>query len=207
MASSVAPIAPNSALRSRVSTLPRRSSSRRSGRSRNACACRLSEAAPRLAPRGRLSIEDAAAEISASRTSSRGRKPASATPSGSSVGRSLAEWTAASIAPATSAMSISLVNRPLPPASASGRSWIVSPVVRMALSAIRSAGQPCASARRRRVSSACASASGEPRVPRTINGETVMDGVQGSACASIRAIPDAVKCEAPWRSPCGITPR
>ncbi len=35
------------------------------------------------------------------------------------------------------------------------------------LSAIRSPAQPCASARRRRVSSACASASGEPRVPRT----------------------------------------
>ena len=51
---------------------------------------------------------------------------------------SLAECTARSIAPATSASSISLVNRPLPPASASGRSWMRSPVVRIATISIRS---------------------------------------------------------------------
>ena len=119
-------------------------------------------------------------EISASRTSSRGRKPASAIPSGMRVGRSLAEWTAASISPASSAMSISLVNRPLPPASASGRSWIASPLVRMMRSSMVSSPQPCASASRRRVSLACASASGEPRVPRTRCGEAVMIHLRGS---------------------------
>ena len=119
-------------------------------------------------------------ETSASRTSSRGRKPAIATPSGISVGRSLAEWTAASTSPARRAASISLVNRPLPPASASGRSWIASPLVRMILSSMRSISQPCASARRRRVSFACASASGEPRVPRMKRTGEVMDGACGS---------------------------
>ena len=52
-------------------------------------------------------------------------------PSGSAVGMSLAEWTAISTAPARSASSISLVNRPLPPASISGRSVMRSPVVRI----------------------------------------------------------------------------
>ncbi len=52
---------------------------------------------------------------------------------------SFEECTARSMAPASSASSISLVNRPLPPASASGRSWIMSPVVRMILISIRSA--------------------------------------------------------------------
>jgi hypothetical protein len=42
------------------------------------------------------------------------------------------------MAPASSASSISLVKSPLPPASASGRSWIMSPVVRMTLISIRS---------------------------------------------------------------------
>ena len=69
------------------------------------------------------------------------------------------------MAPASSASSISLVNRPLPPASASGRSRIMSPVVRMISSAIRSAAMPWAAARRSRTWEAWASASGLPRVP------------------------------------------
>src|ERR1700723_1907550 len=89
-------------------------------------------------------------------------------------GKSLAECAAASIAPASSAASISLVNRPLPPASASGRAWVASPVVRMTLSAIRSISQPCASARRSRVSFACMSASGEPRAPSVNKGGEVI---------------------------------
>src|SRR3954452_21825784 len=88
-------------------------------------------------------------------------------PSGKAVGRSFAEWTARSIAPSSSAMSSSLVNRPLPPASDSGRSWIASPVVLMTLSGSRSSGHRCAAARRACVSCACASASGLPRVPMT----------------------------------------
>ena len=66
-----------------------------------------------------------------------------AMPSGSRVGRSLAECTARSIAPARSALSSSFVNRPLPPASDSGRSWIASPVVLMTLErqTLRGAGR------------------------------------------------------------------
>ena len=60
-ASSVASISPVSALRSRVSTLPRSSSTLRSGLSRRACACRRSDAAPRRAPWGRAAIELASA--------------------------------------------------------------------------------------------------------------------------------------------------
>ena len=47
------------------------------------------------------------------------------------AGMSFIEWTARSIAPGSSASSISLVNRPLPPISASGRSRMRSPVVVM----------------------------------------------------------------------------
>ena len=52
-------------------------------------------------------------------------------PSGSQVSRSFSECTARSILPTTSASSISLANRPLPPISPSRRCCIRSPVVRM----------------------------------------------------------------------------
>ena len=84
-----------------------------------------------------------------SRTSSRGRQAASISPSGSSVGMSLAECTARSIAPASSASSISLVNSPLPPTSDSGRSWMRSPEVRITSISIASSAQPCAARERR----------------------------------------------------------
>ena len=78
---------------------------------------------------------------------------------------SLAECTARSMRPSSSASSISLVNRPLPPTSASGRSWMASPVVRMMLSSIASSDTPSAAASRARTVRACTSASGLPRVP------------------------------------------
>ncbi len=53
-------------------------------------------------------------------------------PAGCSVGMSFMLCTAASMRPENIASSISLTNRPLPPASESGRSWIASPVVLMA---------------------------------------------------------------------------
>ena len=81
---------------------------------------------------GAIAANDPAMRLTnTSRTSSRGRQAASTKPSGNTVTMSLAECTARSIAPSSSACSISLVNRPLPPTSASGRSWIASPVVRM----------------------------------------------------------------------------
>ena len=61
--------------------------------------------------------------------------------------------------------SISLVNRPLPPMSVSGRSCTMSPEVRITTSSIASMSIPWAAAMRARTSRACASASGLPRVP------------------------------------------
>src|SRR5439155_152962 len=94
------------------------------------------------------------------------------------VGMSLAECTARSMAPAMSASSISFVNKPLPPASANGRSRITSPLVRMTSSSMRSAASACAAARRARTSLACASASGLPRVPMTSGADRLEDGCE-----------------------------
>ena len=88
-------------------------------------------------------------------------------PGGCAVGMSFMLWTAASIRRASSASSISLTNRPLPPASDSGRSWMASPVVLMATismaSGAASAGTAAASASRTRP--AWVRASLLPRVP------------------------------------------
>src|SRR4029078_7513504 len=69
------------------------------------------------------------------------------------------------MAPAASASSISLVNNPLPPTSASGRSWMRSPLVRITSSAIRRGRRPSALASVSRPMRAWVSASGLPRVP------------------------------------------
>ncbi len=118
-----------------------------------------------MAPWGSCASEGALVEMKASRTSSRSSRQATVSPAGSSVGMSFMECTAISIWPAISASSISLVNRPLPPASDRGRSWMRSPVVLMAQISKPGAAAPCAEASRRSTSRACASASGEPRVP------------------------------------------
>ena len=70
-----------------------------------------------------------------------------------------------SISPASIASSISRVKRPLPPISFNGRSITRSPVVLMTTIVNASDGRRNASASRLRVSFACASANGEPRVP------------------------------------------
>ena len=103
----------------------------RSGRRCFTCAWRRSEEVATTAPAGRSERAAAVRLIKASRTSSRGRKQLTVRPAGSRVGMSFMECTAMSTSPASSASSISLVNRPLPPASLRGRSWMRSPVVRM----------------------------------------------------------------------------
>ncbi len=60
--------------------------------------------------------------MKASRASSRGKNADSTRPGGSTVVMSFDECTARSMAPLSSASSISLVNSPLPPRSVSGRS-------------------------------------------------------------------------------------
>ena len=81
------------------------------------------------APCGRSASVFALFETNASRGSSRGRSAAIESPAGRSTGTSFIECTARSMASFSSASSSSLTNRPLPPASASGRSWMRSPVV------------------------------------------------------------------------------
>lgn len=89
----------------------------------------LSEAVPTMLPAGRTASEAALRDINASRTSSRGRLHGSIVFSGKYVGTSFIEWTAMSMSPFNSASSISLVNKPFPPMSASGWLSILSPVV------------------------------------------------------------------------------
>jgi hypothetical protein len=63
------------------------------------------------------------------------------------------------------------------------RSWIASPVVLMTLNGICSTLQPSAAARRSWVSCACASASGDPRVPITrVAGSAIVVLLIGIAC-------------------------
>ena len=164
-ASSVASATPSSSLRSRVSTLPRIGTTLRSGRTCSTCACRRSDEVATTAPGGRSISEATLRLMKASRTSSRGSRQAIVRPAGSSVGMSFMECTARSISPASRASSSSLVNRPLPPASASGRSWMRSPVVLMTRTSKACRPGPCAASSRARTSAACARASGEPRVP------------------------------------------
>ena len=161
----VASISPASSLRSRVSTLPRSGTTRRSPRKCLAIACRRSEAVPSVAPCGSSASEAALRLMNTSRGSSRSRQAASIKPGCEKVGMSLAECTAKSIRRSSSASSISLVNRPLPPTSASGRSWMASPEVRIMTSSIAASSTPSAPASRARTVRACTSASGLPREP------------------------------------------
>src|SRR5947209_685086 len=117
---------PAASLRRRVSTLPRRGTTARSARRRLTSAWRRSEAVPTVAPPGSSASVLALRLMKTSRASSRGSTAAITRPGGRMVGMSFAECTARSMAPAPSASSISLVNRPLPFVSANGRPRIIS---------------------------------------------------------------------------------
>ena len=124
-ASMVASTSPSSSLRSRVSTLPRSGTTLQIGP--RALGHRLPAqrgGAERRALRQIARAMRALRLMNTSRASSRARQAASISPAGSTVGMSLAECTARSMRPSSSASSISLVNSPLPPTSASGRSWM-----------------------------------------------------------------------------------
>lgn len=82
-----------------------------------------------MLPAGSSAKEAALNEINASRTSSRWRLQGRMVFSGKYVGTSFIECTAMSIWLFISASSISLVNKPFPPMSASGWLSILSPVV------------------------------------------------------------------------------
>jgi hypothetical protein len=58
-----------------------------------------------------------------------------------------------------------LGEKPLSPASASARSWIMSPVVLMTTISNSSSAPECAAVSMRTTSRVCARANGDPRVP------------------------------------------
>ena len=163
-ASMVASASPRSILASLVPTLPRMSWMFRSGRRLKSCAARLGLAVPTRAPRGSASIDDA--PINRSRASARGRMAAISRSTGRMVSTSFIEWTAASIRPPFSAASSSRVHNALPPISASARSCTLSPLATSGTSSTDPSPQPCAAISAAAAILACASASGERRVPR-----------------------------------------
>lgn len=123
---------------------------------------------------------------------SRSRLHGSTVPGGSQVGTSFIEWTQMSTSFAKSATSSSLVKRPLPPISLSALSRIISPVDFIALIVIAPSSHSSGNAARsnRCVSYACASASGDPRVPMRHN------GLSSAIETDVRAPRAAVACAA-----------
>ena len=97
IARKVAAAAPSASLRSRVCTLPRNSTTARSGRRWRSCARRRRLEVPTTAPAGRSARPPGPSVTKASRTSSRGRRQVMARPSGCSEGMSFIECTAMSI--------------------------------------------------------------------------------------------------------------
>ena len=142
--------------RSRVSTLPRSGSTTSDGSSASSCARRRTDAVPTRIP-GRSPL----APHSASRGSSRGGYAPTASPSVSVEVMSLAECTATSIRPASSASSSSLTKTPRSPIWPNGFERSRSPTVVIGTSAISTPGRRSAST----APSAWVSASLLPRVP------------------------------------------
>ena len=99
---------------------------------------------------------------SVSAHSSRGRQPAISRPSGHSVGKSFALWTAMSASPARSASSISFVKSPFPPNFSSDQSCRLSPDV--FISTISNSAPEMRAPRYSAAIRACTSAKGLERV-------------------------------------------
>src|SRR6476646_3212613 len=163
-ANRVASTSPFSTFFNRVSTLPRIGTISRSGRRRRSCAARRGDEVPTRAFCLSLSIDPA--PMIRSRTSPRGRTAAMWISSGRTLSTSFIEWTQKSTSPASRARSSSLVHNALPPISASGRSWTWSPVVLISTICTQPSGQRCDVSIAAATLRACASASGDPRVPR-----------------------------------------
>mmetsp|Transcript_2771 Transcript_2771/g.6662 ORF Transcript_2771/g.6662 Transcript_2771/m.6662 type:complete len:254 (+) Transcript_2771:470-1231(+) len=132
-ASRVAATSPSPSLRSRDWTLPLKLMTLKEGNLFRICARRRSDALPMTDPSGSSASELPTGEMKASRTSSLGSVQGRTVPSGRYVGTSFIECTAMSTRPSRRASSISFVNRPFPPMSASGCCSTLSPVVLMIL--------------------------------------------------------------------------
>ena len=114
------------ALASRVSMFPRRPAKVRSGLAHASWARRRTDPVPTRAPTGSPSSVD---PTSASRGSSRSGTAPITKPSGDAEGRSLAECTAKSARPSSTAACTSFTNTPWPPISQMATSVRRSPVV------------------------------------------------------------------------------
>mmetsp|Transcript_44 Transcript_44/g.177 ORF Transcript_44/g.177 Transcript_44/m.177 type:complete len:289 (+) Transcript_44:329-1195(+) len=154
-------------LRMRDCTLPLKFTHLSVGNLYKSCDWRRRDAVPTTAPSGNCDKESYFKHKNASLTSSRGNMHGNTIPSGKYVGTSFIECTAMSMRPSSKASSSSRVNKPLPPISANGWSKTLSPVVLMMQisNAPSSASSGKFSFNKSRVMYACASASGDPRVP------------------------------------------
>src|SRR5437588_1220951 len=167
------------ALASRVSMLPRRPAKVRSGLAHASWARRRTDPVPTRAPTGRPSSVE---PTSASRGSSRSGMAPMTNPSGEVEGRSLAECTAKSARPSSTAACTSFTNTPWPPISQMATSVRWSPIV---CTTTASTGSPKAAATR----SVCSRASALARVAARsmgLNVEELAEGV-GEALAARRA--------------------
>src|SRR5581483_6253650 len=144
----------SAALATRVSMFPRNEAKPRSGRRAASWAWRRTDPVPTRPPAGMSSRR---APTRASRGSARSGTAASRSPAAVSDGRSLAECTARSARPSSTACWTSLTNTPVPPMVQMGTSARWSPVVETITS---SASAP----RRPATRSACQRASRLPRV-------------------------------------------
>src|SRR6056297_257720 len=117
---------PSGTFESRRSMLPRSSANRRSGRTRCSWARRRTEPVATVLP---SASAPSSAPTSASRGSRRAQNAAITRPSAGSDGRSLAECTARSARPSSTARCTSLTKTPWPPMTWSGTSRRTSPVV------------------------------------------------------------------------------
>ena len=162
----IASYCPSSSLRSRVSRLPRRLLITSCGYLARSTASRRRLEVPTTAPAGSSSRPAYLLETKASRGFSRAEMTGSAKPSGITMGTSFIECTARWARPSSIATSSSLMNRPLPPISASGRSRIWSPLVVMPRMTTSESG--FSAARRSRTWTACHMARRDSREARTI---------------------------------------
>ena len=150
---------------SRVAMLPLSSSNPTPGTRAASCTLRRADPVATTAPRPSSTAErsDArSAPTSASRGSPRVGSAARVRPSGVRAGRSLAECTAMSARPSSTARWISLENTPLPPMTDSGTSVRRSPSVLTGTISISSPG--CAPRSNPATWSACQRASSDARV-------------------------------------------
>ena len=176
-ASRVASASPRSSLRSRVCDIAadRHDLEVRPPREQlraRAAARRCRPARPAAAPRG------CSAPTSRSRTSARGSIAAIASSAGRIVSTSFIEWTDRSVRPSSRPRSSSLVHSALPPISASGRSWIRSPLVVIGTISIASSAPAMRVAQRRRHHVA------PGRAPAASRGCRCEGAVHARACAS-----------------------